>query len=420
MYRAIDCCRLCGDSRLEPLIDLGLHALTGVFPREKHAALTKGPLELVKCAGACGLVQLRHSYELAELYGRNYGYRSSLNRSMVEHLQRRVAKVLEIASPSPGDLVLDIGSNDGTLLRSYPDRGLALVGIDPTAAKFREFYPPNVTVIPHFFSAERFRGALGARKPKVVTSIAMFYDLEAPLEFAREIEQILADDGVWVFEQSYTPTMLAMTAYDTICHEHLEYYCLKQIKWITDRAGLKIVDVELNDVNGGSFAVTVAKARAPIPEATARIAALLAEEERRGLDSLETFHAFKERVFRHRDRLREFIAATKEAGRTILGYGASTKGNVILQFCGLTEWDLPCMAEVNRDKFGCFTPGTGIPIVSEEEARARNPDFFLVMPWHFRAGIVQRESAFLQKGKHLIFPLPELEVVGVEGSRAVS
>jgi hypothetical protein len=405
MSREATQCRICGNTELVPIVHLGQQSLTGVFPKIADAPITSGPLELVKCTGGpevCGLVQLHQSYDTSEMYGLNYGYRSGLNRSMVEHLQGLVRKIRGVADPKAGDLVIDIGSNDGTLLRSYAENGPTLVGIDPTGKKFKQYYRDDIDLIPEFFSASAIKAHMGSRRAKVISSIAMFYDLEAPIEFMHQIREVLADDGIWLFEQSYMPTMLDMTAYDTICHEHLEYYGLAQIKWMTDRAGLKIVDVWLNDVNGGSFAVMVAKAETHYPEATAAVDAM-------GLHTPAPYGEFKTRIFEHRDQLIGFVHEAKRAGKLMLGYGASTKGNVILQFCNLTATDIPSIAEVNEDKFGCFTPGTRIPIISEREARALKPDYFLVLPWHFRQTIIDREQDYLSSGGQLVFPLPTIE-----------
>jgi len=423
MFTEIRQCRICGNFDLTSILHLGNQVLTGVFPQRRDEVLTSGPLELVKCNSernpdACGLVQLRHSYQPSELYGQNYGYRSGLNQSMVRHLQGTARSISEMVSLRPGDLVLDIGSNDSTLLQGYPGRDLLLVGIDPTGAKFGQYYPSHIRLIPDFFSVQTIRDNLGTRKAKVVTSIAMLYDLEQPLDFVRQVCEVLADDGIWVFEQSYMPSMLEVNAYDTICHEHLEYYGLKQIKWLTDRAGLKIVDVELNAVNGGSFSVTVARHDAPYPANSARVQAILEAEERGGLDTLKPYEAFRGRVFAHAERLVAFLVSLKAGGGTILGYGASTKGNVILQFCRLTEEDIPFIAEVNQDKFGRYTPGTLIPIISEQEAHAMRPDYFLVLPWHFRDNLVVREKAYLERGGGLVFPLPEIEIVRASNTTA--
>jgi hypothetical protein len=421
-YRSIDRCRICGNSSLMPVLDLGEQHLTGVFPRGRDSGLTCGPLELVRCDGAdaCGLVQLRHSYDHAEMYGTNYGYRSSLNKSMVRHLADKVDALLEFAPLTSADLVLDIGSNDGTLLSNYPIDGPTLVGMDPTAAKFRHLYRPDIRVVPDFFSADMLRRHFPGRRAKLVTSIAMFYDLEAPQAFADQIASILAEDGVWHFEQSYLPSMLSTTSYDTICHEHLEYYSLRQIKWIADRAGLKIIDVSFNAVNGGSFAVTVAPVAAGYSECTEQIEAILAEEERLGLGAFGTYLAFATRVMEHKFELLKTLREIKARGMKVLGYGASTKGNVLLQYCGLSPDEIPCIADVNSDKFGCVTPGTWIPIVSEADAKAANPDYLLVLPWHFRENLVTREQEFLHRGGKMIFPLPAIDVVEAKLLRAGS
>jgi cyclopropane fatty-acyl-phospholipid synthase-like methyltransferase len=415
-YTQIDRCRICGNRDLVSFLHLGEQTLTGVFPKSRDEKITKGPLELVKCSeekdtGACGLVQLRHSYSLGEMYGENYGYRSGLNRSMVEHLQNKVKRILSRVRLQPQDLVIDIGSNDSTLLQTYPKDSATLVGIDPTGAKFKQYYPEHIHLIPDFFSAQAFKAKFGERKAKIITSIAMFYDLEDPTDFMRNIHAVLADDGTWTFEQSYMPTMLEANAYDTACHEHLEYYGLKQIKWMTDRVGLKILDVELNLINGGSFSITVAKKEAPYPENFARIEEILTAEKRAGLSTMAPYHAFRDRVFAHRDDLKKFIRDAKAQGKTVFGYGASTKGNVILQFCGITEQDLPCIAEVNPEKYGRFAPGTLIPIVSEKDAKAKKPDYFVVLPWHFRDNLLAREKDYMASGGKMFFPLPKFEVV---------
>ncbi|MFA5105103.1 MAG: class I SAM-dependent methyltransferase [Candidatus Margulisiibacteriota bacterium] len=413
MYREIKRCRICGNGRLMPIIALGQQYLTGVFPRSREEKLTAGPLELLKCHGGgredvCGLVQLKQSYQLEEMYGANYGYRSGLNRSMVEHLQKKVSRILKMVSPDASDLIVDIGSNDSTLLQAYPKGRYRLAGIDPTGVKFREYYPKHIQLVPEFFSSKVFKNVFGGKKAKIITSIAMFYDIEDPLAFMKQIYEVLHDDGAWVFEQSYMPTMLDMNAYDTICHEHLEYYRLKQIKYMADRAGFKIVDIEFNDVNGGSFSVTVAKVGSSFPECTALIRRVMLREQKMGLDLPAPYARFRQRVYKHRDVLREYLHRIRSEKKVVLGYGASTKGNVILQFCGITKNDIPFIAEINEDKFGSYTPGTWIPIISEREAKAMRPDYFMVLPWHFRENILAREKAFLRSGGKLLFPLPRI------------
>ena len=409
-YRELRQCRAGGGDHLVSVLNLGQQTLTGVFPRSAQEPITKGPLELV-WSPVSGLVQLRHTYESGELYGSNYGYRSGLNQSMVDHLSLKVSFLERLVAPRSGDVVLDIGSNDGTTLKAYSVPGLRRVGIDPTAEKFRAYYPADVTVVPDFFSARRYQ-SVESRRAKIVTSIAMFYDLESPIDFVREVAQVLDEDGIWHFEQSYMPSMLRTTSYDTICHEHLEYYSLGVIARILDAADMKIVDVLTNAVNGGSFAVTaVHRANDTIRPNHAVIDWLLQQEERMGLATPKPYREFEERVFRHREDLMRLVESLVADEKKILGYGASTKGNVLLQFCGFTAREIPAIAEVNTDKFGCMTPGTHIPIIPEAEARAMQPDYFLVLPWHFKDGIVRRERDFILRGGKLIFPFPEIEIV---------
>ena len=411
-YTEVDCCRICRNANLVPVLDLGTQALTGVFPKTYDENVPTGPLELVKCLAvdgrsACGLVQLRHTYDASQIYG----YRSGLNSSMVAHLQRKARQVKQVAELKAGDVVLDIGSNDSTFLQAMREPGVTAIGMDPTAAKFSSYYPNDIQLIADFFSADRFHSEFHGCRAKIVTSFSMFYDLDNPLEFMRQIENVLADDGIWVFEQSYLPLMLASNSYDTVCHEHQEYYALSQILYMVQMTGLEVVDVERNSVNGGSFSIVAAKHRSKYPKNGEVLERIQREESDLGLDGLRVFEDFASRVAGHRVELQQFLAQTNERNHRLFGYGASTKGNVLLQYCGITPDQLPCIAEVNQDKFGAFTPGTKIPIVSEQEAKRRQPDAYLVLPWHFRDHILEREKPFLDSGHQIVFPLPELNVV---------
>jgi hypothetical protein len=401
-------CRICERPNLLTVLSLHELYLTGVFPRTRGEPLTKGPLELVWCSD-CGLLQLKHSYDPDEMYGSNYGYRSGLNAAMIAHLAEKARALVAAANIQAGDVILDIGSNDATLLKAFPT-DTRRIGVDPTGPKFAEHYG-ELELIPTFFSAETVAPTLGDTKPRLVTSIAMFYDLESPGAFVRDIASTLADDGLWHFEQSYMPSMLRTTAYDTICHEHIEFYSFGVVKNLLEASGMKVVDVEMNDINGGSFAVTASKAHASYAPNSAVIDWLLRQEAAMGLETPAPFREFERRIFDHRTQLLELIEALVGSGKKVLGYGASTKGNVLLQFCGITERLVPAIAEVNEDKFGCFTPGTEIPIVSEAEAAAMRPDYYLVFPWHFKHTILERERDFRAQGGKFIFPLPEIAIV---------
>ncbi|MFJ2510554.1 class I SAM-dependent methyltransferase [Streptomyces griseoviridis] len=408
----IDRCRVCGNRTLLPVLDLGPQALTGVFPRSREETVPVVPLELVQCApDGCGLVQLRHVADFGLMYGEGYGYRSGIRPFMIRHLAGKVDAVMRLVAPGPGDLVVDIGSNDSTLLRQYPAEGPDLVGVDPVGGKFRHLYPPRAELVTSFFSKDAFTERFGARRAKAVTSIAMFYDLPRPLEFMRDVRDILDDDGVWVTEQSYLPSMLEATAYDVVCHEHLAYYSLRQIEWMAGQVGLTVIRAELTDVYGGSLDVTLARTPTRHRVDEAGLASIRAREAALGLDGPAPFLRFAERAARSRDTLREFLDDSRKAGRLTVGYGASTKGNVILQYCGLSRDDLVCVGEPSEEKAGCLTPGTGIPIVSEAEAKALGPDQLLVLPWIYRHGFIEREREFLAGGGKLVFPLPALDVV---------
>lgn len=400
-----------GSKNLVSVLNLGFQKLTGVFPRKADDPVTEGPLELVWCSDS-GLLQLRHSYDAAEMYGMNYGYRSGLNQSMVAHLTNKVNYLLRLQPLDPTDWVLDIGSNDATTLKAYGSRAKYRVGMDPTGVKFSEYYTDGIELIPDFFSAAAFRAKFPQARPRIISSISMFYDLEEPKKFVQEIAELLHPEGIWHFEQSYMPSMLRTNSYDTICHEHVEYYSLEPVVRMLAESGLRVLDVQMNAINGGSFAVTAGHQGSKAKANSAVIDWLLEQEERMGLKTPRPFRQFEERVFEHRLNLMRLIKALNADGKKVFGYGASTKGNVLLQFCGFTPADIPCIAEVNPDKFGRFTPGTNIPIVSEEEAKKMKPDYLLVLPWHFKENILQREREYLLGGGKIIMPLPEIEIIG--------
>ena len=415
LYKEVNVCRICGNQDLDIILEMEDMALTGVFPKNKGEKVPSGPMTLVKCRESpnndfCGLVQLRETYDPNLMYGQNYGYRSGLNKSMVSHLNEKVKSILNQITLNQDDIVVDIGSNDSTLLQAYPTGKVVLVGFDPTGEKFREYYPSNITLVVDFFTSKTFRNIFKNKKAKIITSIAMFYDLDDPLAFVREIFDILSDDGVWIFEQSYLPSMLEADSFDTICHEHQEYYRLKEIDWMMKKVGFKIIDIQFNKINGGSFSVTVAKPNFPTPE-TPDLDIFLTEENKKGLSTNKPYDDFRERIYEFKLKIRQLLDKLHKEKSLIIGYGASTKGNVLLQFAGITSRDIPYIGEVNEDKFGSYTPGTLIPIISEEKAREMNPDYFFVFPWHFKEFILNKEKLNKDKKVSLLFPLPSIEII---------
>lgn len=401
-------CRLCGGSEFKDVLSLGWQHLTGIFPKSENlASLPGGNLKLIRCTqeGGCGLVQLDQSFDPDLMYGENYGYRSGLNPSMVEHLRRRVLGITSSNNLHLGDLVVDIGSNDGTSLSFYPDH-LTRIGIDPTSSKFSAHYAPGILAIPEFFSADALLRATNGKKAKVITAFSMMYDLEDPSSFVRDVALALDPSGIFVFEQSYLPLMLARTAFDTICHEHIEYYGLRQIEWMLDRANLQVIDVEVNDVNGGSFAVSAAlRGSRPVSSA---VTELRQHESSLWLNAERTFSDFEAESASRARELRGFLENCRDSGKRVAGLGASTKGNVLLQFAGVTTDLLAKIGDVNPDKYDRFTPGSGIPIVPEGDVLDENYDYYLVLPWHFRDFFV---SSPRFAGLNLVFPLPKLKIV---------
>ena len=382
-YARIKSCRVCGNTNLIEVLDLGEQALTGFFPSTSDEYVPSMPLTLVKCHGGshcCQLLQLAYTYPLEELYGNQYGYRSGLNEKVVSHLKKKVEEIESFIALSRDDLVLDIGSNDGTTLGFYAKTVRHLVGIDPTATKFRHFYPKHAEVVSDFFTKDVFVARYGEKKAKVITSFSMFYDLPNPIQFSRDIASILHPQGIWVLEQSYMPSMLKTLSYDTVCHEHLEYYGLKQIKWILDKVGLDIIDVSFNTMNGGSFSVVVAHSQFVGKKHLDKVNLVLNEE--RKFKNLTPYENFRKGVQEARSKLLGKLRLYKRQGKKVIAIGASTKGNVILQYCGIDKSLVSLIGEVNEDKFDRYTPGTNIPIQPQNDALALAPDFVLILPWH--------------------------------------
>jgi SAM-dependent methyltransferase len=438
-------CRVCGSRALRPVIDLGRQHLQGGFTKpDGRAATRKLSMELVQCSplrdeNACGLLQARYTVPPEMMY-RHYWYRSGMNDTMRTHLQQLVfaarkfidgAVSVDVEGDARPKRVLDIGCNDGTLLGYYPE-SWDCWGVDPSDVAATVDQHDKLHIINDFFPSLAVDQALrsvsqqpgrptqtpgqdilsDSGKPfDIITAVAMFYDLEDPVGFVQSVSSWLAADGVFIFEVSYLPAMLRQQSYDTICHEHIEYYSLAALEAIMARAGMRIVHVEENAINGGSircFAVQAASATS-----TGRtVHDMRAAEFDLRLDSAAPYLEFQKRAEILKTDLRALLRKIKADGKRIHAYGASTKGNTILQWCGIDTRLIDCAADRNKAKWGTRTPGSEIPVVSEEESRALRPDFYLVLPWSFRKEFLEREHATLVAGTRFIFPLPKLEVVG--------
>lgn len=404
----INKCRSCKKEILHECLDLGYQTLTGVFPKNKQQKIKKGELKLWICEN-CSLLQLSRNFDKEAMYGNNYGYMSSLNPTMVNHLKSKAKKLQKRSKLNSGDMILDIGSNDSTFLNFFK-KSLYRVGVDPTIKKFKHKYK-DIVAISDFFSKNLLKKNKISKKAKLVTSIAMFYDLEDPMSFAEDIFEILEDDGIWHFEQSYMPSMIKNVSYDTICHEHLEYYSLKSLMYILNKTNFKIIDIELNKVNGGSFSVSVVKKNCLKFDESPLLDWILKKEDIYGYNKISRIKEFSKSVYNHKKIFRDLILNLNDMNKKVYGYGASTKGNVILQFCHFNEKNIKKIVDVNPYKKNKFTPGTNIKIIDENDFKKDKPDYLVILPWHFRDFIIDKEKKYLNEGGHLIFPLPEIEII---------
>ncbi|HEY7562792.1 MAG TPA: class I SAM-dependent methyltransferase [Gaiellaceae bacterium] len=411
-------CRVCNSPELAPVLSLGEQCIAGAFadPNGSKPVERPIPLELVRCdmtadQDACGLLQTRHTVPAAILYS-NYWYRSGVNRTMTENLHEIAQEAESLVQLRPGDLVVDIGCNDGTLFDGYQTEGLRYLGFDPSDVT-RYAVEKGYDVVRDFYSFERLQQHAPDRKARVITSVAMFYDLEDPSAFVEDVVSALSEDGVWAMELHYMPTMLERNAFDVIVHEHLEYYSLAVIERLITQAGLETIKASLNDVNGGSIRLFFARAgRIPIDEDDQRaLQQIRIREFELALETPEPYERFKEGAERIKTELHDICTKLHAEGKTIHIYGASTKGNTILQYADLDVSVIPYAADRNPDKWGSRTIRTNIPIIGEEESRQMKPDYYLVLPWHFLDEFLEREKDYLDGGGRFIVPLPEVRIL---------
>jgi len=405
MAIAVRQCRLCNSKRLTKVLSLGNQYVSDfVTPTGEHP---KSPLELVHCQH-CGLIQLKHTFPRTNLY-RHYWYRSGISKTMREALADIATKAYRIAQPTTADIIVDTGCNDGTLLRSYPRTGLRLVGFEPAENLVDDARKGTDWIFNDFFKEGVFAQKFGGERAKIITSVAMFYDLEDPNGFVSDIVKCLAPDGVWVVQQNYLATMLEKNGFDNIGHEHLEYYSLRTMKRLLGKHGLDIFAVETNDVNGGSFRTFAChRGTYPIEESVGR---LQRKEEHLRLNNAKAYHAFAANIRGIKSQLLRLVRNEVKHGKTVYIYGASNRGNTILQYCGLDYRLITKATDANPEKWGRRTVGTKIPIVSKEEARKDNPDYFLILPHHFLEEIKIEEDHYLKQGGKFIVPLPKVFIV---------
>ena len=403
--KAIKNCRICRSKNLINIISLGNLYLSNF--RTDNKKPPKYPLTLILCK-KCHLLQLKHNTPASLLYTENYGYKSGINQTMQAELKDIVRKALSKITKKRKIIAIDIGANDGTLLKYY-SKNVYKVAIEPIKKFARKCKKYADVVINDFFNFESYNKYLPGKKADLITAISCFYDIDNPNKFLHDITKILNEDGIFIIQQNYLKSMLEQNAFDNIVHEHLEYYTLTSLQNLLKKHGLEVFDVELNNLNGGSFRTYICfNKKRPISKSVKN---LLMIERRLNLDKKTIYKEFAKRVRDNKNTLKKFIKNEVEKGKKIYVYGASTRGNTLLQYFNLNKKLIPYAVERNPEKWGKKIASVGIPIISEEEARRRNPDFMLVLPWFFKKEFLKREKKFLKNGGHFIFPLPKLEIV---------
>jgi NDP-4-keto-2,6-dideoxyhexose 3-C-methyltransferase len=393
-------CRLCNSTELEDIFSLGNQYINNFVELDKVGEGLRAPLDIVICNN-CSLVQLKHTAPQELLYSRFYWYKSGVTETMKNALRDITLTIENLIDLQKDDVVLDIGANDGTLLSTYSIDGIIKVGCEP-ADNLIDPLAINCDVVLHdFWSEEMYinnSSKWGSKKAKVITAIGMFYDLDDPNKFISDAAKCLTDDGIFIAQLMCLLPMLEKNDLGNICHEHIEYYSLKSLKYLFENNGLEIFKIEENYVNGGSYRI-FAK---PYKNGSIELS-----------DDLSKQHLldFKKRIDKNKKECVDFIKQVVSEGKKVYVYGASTKGNVILQYYGLDNSLISAAAERSPEKWGKYTIGTWIPIISEEQARIDNPDYFLVLPWAFFDEFYKRESDWLARGGKFILPLPEFKIV---------
>jgi len=405
----IKTCRNCDSERIIKLFTLGNLSYSGFFPKNQLTKVEKKNLTLVKCS-SCHLVQLDEKFNPKKLYNNNYGYRTGINSTMTNHVKDIVKKCTKLTKLKKNEYVLDIASNDGTLLNFYPNN-IIKFGCDPLISKYKKFYKNIQYKISDFFTYKKIRKKLNkSNKFKIITAIAVFYDLEKPNLFLKDVSKLLSKEGIFLLELADLYQIIKNTMFDTICHEHIEYYSCEVINNMVKKNNMRIVDIEYNNSNGGSARFYICHEDSEYKSNIKKINKFINNEQKIGLKSLKTYENFYLNIHRTKKKLIKLITDILKKNKKIFGYGASTKGNILLDYFGLTNKQIKYISDRNPEKDGKFTPTNKIPIISELKAHKLKPDYYLVLPWHFKKEILKREKKAIEKGIKFIFPLPKLEI----------
>ena len=399
-------CRSCGSKNLISILSLGNQYLSDfVKVNRKPKAF---PLNMILCKD-CFLVQLDYSAPSKYLYTERYGYKSGINQTMQDELKEIAQKSLKKVKKTKEKIIaVDIGANDGTLLKYYP-KSIYKIGVEPITKFAKEAKRYSDKVVNDFFTYESYSKTIKNKKADIVTIISCFYDMEEPNKFISDVKKIMKEDGICVIQQNYLVGMLKLNAFDNIVHEHLEYYSLLSLNSLLSKHGLEVFDVELRELNGGSFRTYIAfKGRRKVTKAVEK---LNKYEKKLRLNKKTIYLDFAKRIKNNKKKLYKFIKKESGKGKIIYLYGASTRGNTLLQYFDLDSKLITKAVERNPEKWGKIIASVGIPIISEKQARKDKPEYMLVLPWFFKKEFLKREKKYLDSGGHFIFPLPKFEVV---------
>ncbi len=403
-------CKNCFYNKYDKLFSLGSLNYSGKFPKKKSINVPQNQINLVKCK-KCHLVQLDRKFNPKYLYNLDYGYRSGINTTMKNHLSNISIKLSKLTNLNQNDHVLDIASNDGTLLNSYKKKNIVKVGIDPIINKFIRFYNNIDYKINSFFNIKAIKSKGIKNKFKIITACAVFYDVDKPNIFLKDISNLLDQkNGIFYLEFQDLYSIIKYNLFDTICHEHLEYYSLSVILSMLKKNNLKLIKVSRNNINGGSLGLYISHIKSGYKLAKKNLEKNLNLEKKIKIKELTTYKRFFLKILRIKRRLKKLISHILQNKKIIHGYGASTKGNILLQFFNITNEEIKYIADRNPEKVNLYTPGTKIKIISEKNSRKMQPDYYLVLPWHFKNEILIREKKIRKKGTKFIFPLPRFEI----------
>ena len=409
----IEECRSCSSKKLIPIISLGDQYVVNFLDSDKNEGI-KCPLNLILC-NDCKLLQLEHNAPPESMWNDQYWYKSGINKMIKDNLEEIVLEAEKTVKLKKGDIILDIGCNDGTLFEYYATKGLIKYGFEPSKNVAREAKEKGFEVANDFFGSEKFKEKFGNKKAKVITAISMFYDLENPNKFVGDIVKILDNEGIFVVQQNYLASMLEQNAFDNICHEHREYYSLTSLKPLLEKYGLEIFKTSLNEINGGSIRTLIKFKDSKIPEINEKDFSYLRDleikEKEMKLTEEKPYKDFAGRINSIKKDLLKFLEEEKSKGKNICALGASTRGNVLLQYFEIGPDLIKCIFDKNPDKEGKRTVGSLIPITSPDNILKYNPDYQLVLIWHIFKGIGKDEKKFVDEGGKFIMPLPKFKVL---------